>query len=265
MRNLWLFPLFACAALAQIKGKAPQSGIEPVQYFPPLEPGQSLPRRAAFPNPDPQGTCGNEVNCHGGCIPPNFTCCLSGGFCPSTYYCDSDNGCCEQGKKCSGTPFGCPDGTKYCGFVCIPNVDQCSNAGVPTLVPTLVPTVVPTVVPTLTGSGSTSTSVPQSGPVGYTTTDGTCVSGFKLCGTYWCIENNVACCNSGEFSCAAGAHCTPTACAYTCTAGEKQCGRICITSDRDCCGDDGTSCDAGAYCSGALCYQQPTRTLIVNT
>jgi hypothetical protein len=251
MRNPWLLALFACAALAHFEGKTPQSGIEPLQYFPPQILGQRLPKRAAFANPDPQSTCGNYIPCGSTCIPAGYTCCQSGGGCPSTHYCTS-GGCCERGKVCSGTSGDCPDGTKSCaGATCIPNADPCPTltAGVSSMA-------------TTTGSGGVSTSMPQPGQGGYSTSDGTCVAGFKLCGTYWCIENEGACCNNGLFACAAGAHCATTACADTCSASEKQCGHGCIASDSDCCGNDGSSCSASNYCSGGLCYEkQSTRTL----
>lgn len=254
MRNPWLLAgaLLSCTALSQRDGSGtpPQPGTVPKQFFPPSAPGgHSLLRRAALAFPAPQSeTCGNYIPCGSTCIPPGYTCCPSGeGGCPSTHYCDN-GGCCENGKTCSGPPGACPDGTKSCaGANCIPEGDPCPSdtQNVPTF--------------TSNAPAPTGTFNPQPGQGGYATYDGTCVSGFKLCGSNWCIENEGACCNGGAFACAAGAHCAVNSCADTCTSGEKQCGLGCILSSYDCCGDDGSSCATGRYCSNGACYEEQSQ------
>lgn len=260
MRNLGKFSLFACAVLAQLEEGSPRFGILPQQDFPTPNPDFTLLKRAAFADPLPQSTCpGNYKICGADCIPPSYTCCSDGGGCPSTDYCTTSGGCCALGKLCSGPPVACPTGTKSCpGATCIPNADPCpTTAGVSTLV--LGTSTAKAGTPTTSTSGAASISD------SYSSKDGTCVAGFKLCGTYWCILSTADCCNSGQFSCRAGLHCTTTNCATTCTSGEKQCGRGCIIDAEDCCGDDGDYCPSDSYCSGAKClWKSSTRTSILN-
>lgn len=261
MRVLWLFSLFTYLALAQLEGTAPRLGRHPEQDFPLANPGVPLLKRAAFAKPEPQATCPvNYKTCSVGCILSDYSCCSNGKSCPPNYYCGSSGGCCPSGQVCSGLSNVCADGTKSCSGTCIPNAESCSTSAAVSTLATGTSTTTKTTntrTATISSSGGASTSPAQSGD-SYTTSDGTCVSGFKLCGTYWCILSDASCC--GQFSCRAGSHCLTTTCADTCTTGEKQCGAGCILSSEDCCGDDGSSCDAGYYCSTGRCYSKQSTT-----